>query len=625
LRACAASAGLADVYAGKLIYMSGLEIAVVKLAGAVVRSACMLWVGDREAAADASSRLVDLFEGRVSSRIEQRKVERMFDECADIVAGRVMKLLDHDFANLAENERNAAVLAAHETFARARLTENSLFRVDLDPRLLERQLQPVAAQVLRSALLNEPAEQLFLFLIRESCAYLVEIIVTLPGFEANSFTELLSRQTVVLAKLQMVLDQLPIRREVNDFAADYRRQISIILDRMELFGARLQESSRSYRLSIAYLSLSAVSYTHTRLSPSSIAYLSLSAVSHSHTRLSPSSIRQQTVAREQVDQVLLESPRTLLIGEAGSGKTTLLRWLAVRCARRDLPAELGEWNNLTPFIIQLRRYVDQPLPRPEQFLDSVAGSIADEMPSGWVQNLLRNGEALILIDGVDELPLSERDLVRRWLFELITVFPNSYYLISSRPEAIAEGWLDFLRFRTAELQPMSPPDVREFVSHWHKAIAEGIADLAKRDELAALESAMIKVLEGDRHLRRLAVSPLLCALLCALNRELRTKLPRSRLEIYEAALSMLVEQRDRERGVESPDVLMTRTEKTLLLQNLALWLVRNGKSYASAEEAVEQLASTLRTLRREEDRLDPDIILCPFTGSERDTPTFAGG
>ena len=55
---------------------------------------------------------------------------------------------------------------------------------------------------------------------------------------------------------------------------------------------------------------------------------------------------------------------------------------------------------------------------------------------------------------------------------------------------------------------------------------------------------------ADRHLRALTVSPLLCALVCALNRERRTQLPRDRMEIYEAALDMLLERRDRERGVE---------------------------------------------------------------------------
>jgi hypothetical protein len=46
----------------------------------------------------------------------------------------------------------------------------------------------------------------------------------------------------------------------------------------------------------------------------------------------------------------------------------------------------------------------------------------------------------------------------------------------------------------------------------------------------------------------------------------------------EAALEMLLVRRDRDRGVELAETPLTRTEKTLLLQDIAFWLVRNGWS-----------------------------------------------
>ena len=164
----------------------------------------MLWVGDREAAADASSSLVSLFENRVSSRLEQRRLERLFEECADIVAAKVMRLIDHEFSGVPENEINAAVLAVHDTFANAALSSESLFRADLDARLLERHLRPASAEALRTAVLSAAGEQMYTFLLRESCAYLVETITTLPRFQAGGFREILSRQTLVLEKLQLV-------------------------------------------------------------------------------------------------------------------------------------------------------------------------------------------------------------------------------------------------------------------------------------------------------------------------------------------------------------------------------------------------------------------------------------
>ncbi len=50
--------------------MAGLEVAVISLGAAVVKSGCKLWLGDREYASD----LFDMFAGRVSSRFNQRRI-----------------------------------------------------------------------------------------------------------------------------------------------------------------------------------------------------------------------------------------------------------------------------------------------------------------------------------------------------------------------------------------------------------------------------------------------------------------------------------------------------------------------------------------------------------------------
>ncbi|WP_336158724.1 hypothetical protein [Amycolatopsis sp. VC5-11] len=48
------------------------------------------------------------------------------------------------------------------------------------------------------------------------------------------------------------------------------------------------------------------------------------------------------------------------------------------------------------------------LPTSERFLDEAGRHIADEMPTGWVQHRLRTGRAVVLVDGIDELPAKRR-------------------------------------------------------------------------------------------------------------------------------------------------------------------------------------------------------------------------
>jgi hypothetical protein len=236
--------------------VSGLEVAAISLGAAVVKCASKIWLGDRQFASDVTSELVDALAARVTSKFELRRVGRFFDDCTDVVAKRLLALLNAEFRTVPDNERNAAVLAVRDTFARTGLTDEALFHADLDARLAERQLRPAVAAVLRGALLSEGGEQVYRLVLREACSYLVEVVTSLPKFQSGALTELLRRETIVLSTLSRVLERLPERRGVNDFAADYTRVVANKLDRMELLGVTLADANRRYPLSVAYIDLS---------------------------------------------------------------------------------------------------------------------------------------------------------------------------------------------------------------------------------------------------------------------------------------------------------------------------------------------------------------------------------
>ncbi|WP_141658482.1 NACHT domain-containing protein [Streptomyces mutabilis] len=84
---------------------------------------------------------------------------------------------------------------------------------------------------------------------------------------------------------------------------------------------------------------------------------------------------------------------------------------------------------------------------------------------------------------------------------------------------------------------MTNRDVALFVRRWHEA---GDADPAPGE-------ALLDAVRTKQDLGRLVTNPLMCALVCTLHRERRDFLPRGRKALYDAALSMLLERRDRER------------------------------------------------------------------------------
>ncbi len=529
-----------------------IEASAIALTTAVVKAAAKIWLGDRPVAADASAKALDLLEKQVTGLNDRRKLRLLFTNLESRVADRLLPFLDVEFRAVPENERAAAVEAVRETFDRAALTDDDLFDADLDAAYLYRYLLRTVPRATR--LLSADATELYRRVLRECCAYLVQVTSTLPRFQPGALVEILQRETEILETVRNVLATLPERRHPDDFAADFRRQVVTKLDRMELYGAGLTEATRLYPLSVAYLSLSVTS--------------------------------DKDALGDRIEHVLPRTSKILLRGEAGSGKTTLLQWLAVQCASRQL-RDVGGWEDVEPFLVRLRRFSHSPLPAPERFLDEVGRHIADEMPPGWVHRHLRDGRAVVLVDGLDEVPDERRREVHEWLRELVGVFPRARFVVTTRPAAVTAGWLSGEGFTEVRLQPMTPRDVRTFVTRWHHALPGEPLD-EERD-------ALITAIGARSALRRIAENPLLCALLCALHHQGSGRLPENRMELYEVALRMLLDSRDIERKIEVR-VRLSLTEKLVLLRSLAYWLVRNGHTDVPAADAEARITAKLRSM-----------------------------
>ncbi len=108
-------------------------------------------------------------------------------------------------------------------------------------------------------------------------------------------------------------------------------------------------------------------------------------------------------------------------------------------------------------------------------------------------------------------------------------------------------------FSSAELQPMELPEIDAFIDNWHRAVREELHEEEEKTELQFLAKQLKEEVRHSRSKRNLATNPLLCAMLCALNRDRRQQLPSDRIELYEACCKMLLEWLDKERRIELAD------------------------------------------------------------------------
>ncbi|MFF4365698.1 NACHT domain-containing protein [Streptomyces sp. NPDC001594] len=538
--------------------MAGVETAALRAAST---AAGWLWrsrLGQVPGAGLADRPVRPAARWRRPEELGAPEARRLAEGLAERLGGAVSRLPEH--------ERLAALDAVADAFAGGALGAEALFAGDLDPARLAAEL-PVPA----GAGLSPAAEALARDLIRQACAHAVEYLTTLPSFGARADVELVRRT----GALQRSVDRLADRADGAAYAFEerYARWVAETHGRLQLFGLTTGRAREEWPLDLAYISLAVSGEQH------------------------PPMPGEPGVHRTSIraEQALGEADRVLLRGPAGSGKSTLLQWLAVDAARHGTDV---------PFVLRLRSFTNADvLPMPEEFLK--ASGVPLSAPTGWVEDLMLNGRALVLVDGVDEVPQRLRGRTETWLRGLVAAFPHARYVVTTRPSAVPEDWLARQGFVAHSLLPMEREDVGAFVGHWHRAAAVEFPG----EDLGVYESSLREAVSARRDLGRLATNPLMCALLCALNRDRRMQLPRARKELYDAALEMLLVRRDAEREIDRVEgVYLTRDEQIVLLQRFAYWLIRNGQVEAGREEAVELVAEWLEVMPQVREQGDANQV-----------------
>lgn len=322
------------------------------------------------------------------------------------------------------------------------------------------------------------------------------------------------------------------------------------------------------------------------------AYLSLEAQPRDHSG-PPDEPRP---VPQRVDALLAERPRVLLRGDAGAGKTTLVWWLAAHASAGTLGPKLTALNGLVPFVVPLRTLRARGgFPSVGQ-LAAAASTAVDDPPEGWTGRVLESGRGLLLVDGLDEVPPDDREAAYDWLSRLLRRYPATRCVATVRPHAVDPDWLASEDFEELRLLPMRNEDIAAFVAAWHRAARLDDPDHAA---LAELERDLTRQFDTNSTLSNLARTPLLCAVICALHRRRQGLLPETRWSLYDAALAMLLGNRDKRRRIDAPEgVTMNVDEQAQLLQRIAIWLVRGGRTELDHEQALHQLEQALRGMEQ---------------------------
>lgn len=241
--------------------------------------------------------------------------------------------------------------------------------------------------------------------------------------------------------------------------------------------------------------------------------------------------------------ILERNHHLAVIAMPGGGKSTLLKRLATAYALPERRSEVLDnlpLRNWLPLILRCRELRDRAhhpiiellndIPA-HAGMDAAEGSIFQES----VHAALRNGLALLLVDGLDEI--SDEGARRTFANHLRTwlaMFPHAALVVTSRVAGFRlVAGVVASACEQVMLAPLDKQDVLSLCVRWH---VEVVGDSKKiRGEAKDLG----KTIWNNERIRKLAENPLLLTTLLVVKRWVG-ELPRSRASLYRETIRVLV-------------------------------------------------------------------------------------
>ena len=346
------------------------------------------------------------------------------------------------------------------------------------------------------------------------------------------------------------------RKTIQEFRVQYDRALKARFGRIEFVGMSVYKEEASRRIPLEQI------------------YIPLSVVSEK----SPD--EDENTIRTDPTSFLSQGSKTVILGDPGSGKSTLLAFLALVGISTSLQTrcDVSADNRLT-VVVTLRRYADELKEgRSVSLLEHITDTIradfnVDGIDKDFLEFYLLTGQAIILFDGIDELPgTGYKKTIRQRIEAFNALYPSNTIVITSRIigyDAETRFNEAFSHFRVAKLRT---PEIERFIKDWYAA---RIGDVL---EQRVNSSDLVKVITNpdNESIRDLARNPLLLTIVALVHR-IDAVLPDQRVVLYQKCTETLLNTWYRAKKRDE-EVIKGRIERRnrLRVESIAYWMHRRS-------------------------------------------------
>jgi hypothetical protein len=212
------------------------------------------------------------------------------------------------------------------------------------------------------------------------------------------------------------------------------------------------------------------------------------------------------------DSLFVKNNYLTILGHAGCGKTMILRHLFLSACEK---------SSKLPIVVELRKLKEYNGDLKDYISEKVFNFNLSQNAHIY-QRMLNSGYFMFLFDGYDEISLGQKESITRNLEDFVDLYPQNYYLLTSRPGAGAEN---LERFENFFVKGLSEPQVLEFID---KQLS--IDNTDENKELSAKIKEVLAEAKGTAYMKYMS-SPLLLSMFILTFNE-HPELPQKKSSFY---------------------------------------------------------------------------------------------
>ena len=297
--------------------------------------------------------------------------------------------------------------------------------------------------------------------------------------------------------------------------------------------------------------------------------------------------------------------RLVILAQGGYGKTTLLRHVTYNYTTQGY--QRFKVPKFTPILLYLRKWrevmvqadaPDLPTLMIKHHIPDLPGG--ESLSQAWANTLVKEGKALVLIDGFDEVAETQRQGVSQWINRQMRRYPKNVFILTSRPGGY-EYYSGQENFKSMVfVQPFKPDQWKSFIRQWYfcyerfRRVQSERHLIAVRDKADKAAQQLIEQIESPerRDLADMVTNPLLLNMITDLHQFYSGgDLPRYRAELYESMCRLQLRDRPISKRLELP---LSANDSQQVLQWLALQLQEDTVTQISATALATFIGNALQ-------------------------------